>query len=128
MLHFSTTFKNKLYFWRKSTRTQITVKERFDNSKLLVLLKYCHLTQPSQRGNRTHRHYRRFWREEQPVVEKRQWGPNFDSLEKREEKLSFGMVIIIIITVIFFLSGWVGRGIIVYICGKMTSKRVGIYF
>ena len=122
-------FQNRFNFRIKSTYTQISNKERFDNSQLRVLLKYCHLTQPSQRGNRTHAHCSRFWREEQPVTEKRPRGLNFRLQKNLKKKIVirdyYYCYIIIIILIILF--GWGGGGI-VYKHGKITSQRVGIYF
>ena len=130
-------FQNRFNFRIKSTYTQISNKERFDNSQLRVLLKYCHLTQPSQRGNRTHAHCSRFWREEQPVTEKRPRGLNFRLQKNLKKKIVIRdyyycyiiiiIIIIILIIILIILFGWGGGGI-VYKHGKITSQRVGIYF
>ena len=123
-------FQNRFNFRIKSTYTQISNKERFDNSQLRVLLKYCHLTQPSQRGNRTHAHCSRFWREEQPVTEKRPRGLNFRLQKNLKKKIvirDYYYCYIIIIIILIILFGWGGGGI-VYKHGKITSQRVGIYF
>ena len=128
-------FQNRFNFRIKSTYTQISNKERFDNSQLRVLLKYCHLTQPSQRGNRTHAHCSRFWREEQPVTEKRPRGLNFRLQNNLKKKIVIRdyyycyiiIIIIIILIILIILFGWGGGGI-VYKHGKITSQRVGIYF
>ena len=111
-------FQNRFNFRIKSTYTQISNKERFDNSQLRVLLKYCHLTQPSQRGNRTHAHCSRFWREEQPVTEKRPRGLNFRLQKNLKKKIVIRdyyycyiiIIIIIIILILIILFGWGGRG------------------
>ena len=123
-------FQNRFNFRIKSTHTQISNNERFDNSQLRVLLKYCHLTQPSQRGNRTHAHCSRFWREEQPVTEKRPRGLNFRLQENLKKKLSFGIIIIIIIIIsssiiiIIFLFGW-GGGVLFISMGKSHHNESG---
>ena len=106
-------FQNRFNFRIKSTYTQISNKERFDNSQLRVLLKYCHLTQPSQRGNRTHAHCSRFWREEQPVTEKRPRGLNFRLQKNLKKKIVirdyyYCYIIIIIIIILIILFGWGG--------------------
>ena len=110
-------FQNRFNFRIKSTYTQISNKERFDNSQLRVLLKYCHLTQPSQRGNRTHAHCSRFWREEQPVTEKRPRGLNFRLQKNLKKKIvirdyyyCYIIIIIIIIIILIILFGWGGGG------------------
>ena len=106
-------FQNRFNFRIKSTYTQISNKERFDNSQLRVLLKYCHLTQPSQRGNRTHAHCSRFWREEQPVTEKRPRGLNFRLQKNLKKKIvirdyyyCYIIIIIIILIILIILFGW----------------------
>ena len=112
-------FQNRFNFRIKSTYTQISNKERFDNSQLRVLLKYCHLTQPSQRGNRTHAHCSRFWREEQPVTEKRPRGLNFRLQKNLKKKIVIRdyyycyiiiIIIIIILIILIILFGWGGGG------------------
>ena len=115
-------FQNRFNFRIKSTYTQISNKERFDNSQLRVLLKYCHLTQPSQRGNRTHAHCSRFWREEQPVTEKRPRGLNFRLQNNLKIKIVIRdyyycyiiiiIIIIIILIILIILFGWGGGGIV----------------
>ena len=120
-------FQNRFNFRIKSTYTQISNKERFDNSQLRVLLKYCHLTQPSQRGNRTHAHCSRFWREEQPVTEKRPRGLNFRLQKNLKKKIVirdyYYCYIIIIILIILF--GWGGGGVLFISMEKSHHNESG---
>ena len=122
-------FQNRFNFRIKSTYTQISNKERFDNSQLRVLLKYCHLTQPSQRGNRTHAHCSRFWREEQPVTEKRPRGLNFRLQKNLKKKIVirdyyYCYIIIIIIIILIILFGW-GGGVLFISMEKSHHNESG---
>ena len=121
-------FQNRFNFRIKSTYTQISNKERFDNSQLRVLLKYCHLTQPSQRGNRTHAHCSRFWREEQPVTEKRPRGLNFRLQKNLKKKIvirDYYYCYIIIIIILIILFGWGGGGVLFISMEKSHHNESG---
>ena len=126
-------FQNRFNFRIKSTYTQISNKERFDNSQLRVLLKYCHLTQPSQRGNRTHAHCSRFWREEQPVTEKRPRGLNFRLQKNLKKKIVIRdyyycyiiIIIIIILIILIILFGWGGGGVLFISMEKSHHNESG---